>query len=810
VLLFVIPGSFAYAAEQWLTTRFKVHVGNPYLGDMTDIGENVHYYEREDFFGISDASRKAFETALQDAAEWYKELGLPPPALEPLIQTDEGPAYQVYVCNHAMLEQWPDDWLEALGIYNNSITKSDYSSCGYNAVTEEIKVGKYFPKCGSDPTRTRIFEINHDLTLDDDGNLNEAGYTTIAHELFHAIHANTPSERSDCKVDNWISEGIADAIAYDMAEKKLAAGEWRYTEVPADGAVAKRFGFRVYAEPLYRSDDVKQYPGNGLPIDFGYQSSSFWRYVADDYVRGWKVLVTEKDGAAPGLLDIPISGTADWKEEVDWLDKGLRGKLGVGLQDLYLLFAANIAYRVAPFKRYNGTPAEDNLDHWARWLFNHCKVIDLGSRQIQTISIDFEPLSTACLRIEPMGKPGMVQVSFIASSGDVSLLKDISIAKTGTTLATRASPVAETVYGPSQGNSATWPTFSQDGSKSAIYVFSNASRTPSQTQKRENFKISAVLPGNNNSARGTLPLPPQSAPPPMKPSYDRHAKTLTQQKAATTKMVQQQMNLDKKSLNPNVAASNVVSRAPNGRNCNDPFKYQPCGPQTRVALGVMPGSYTAPAQTNTAGGQAGQMLAGLQAMSQTSMFDTQESWQELDAIVKTIDGSGVSLAMPMVDYGYSGTFSQAAITVQMSGDRKCSAIGPPDATEMSPLTGKVTIEEYTPAVMIGSFVAPLAEFVEGPDGEGIYKSCGTVTGTFASAAPFVSDERSRIIHDSQEQMADDIVNALGVPAGMAYQMRQDGTLVPQNSVGIGVRIEHWWRLARWRLLLRMRRSRCCR
>ena len=773
--VFVLASPSAYAAENWPTTRFKIHVGSPYIGDMTDVGQNVHLYEREDFVGISNASRKAFETALQQAAEWYKDKGFPPPRLEPLINTDNGLAYQVYVCNRGMMEQVADDLMPGVGFV-------PYSRCGYDGNSGTTDVGGYFPLCGSDTSRTKFFQINHDLALDDNGKLNEEGYVTIAHEMFHAIHANSPAGRSsNCKTQKWIGEGLADAIGYDIAED-LWTGQ--YPVLPGDGYVAKRRGFRVYSEPLYRSDSVNPYSGNGLPIDFGYQASSFWRYIADDYVHGWKVLVTHKKNGPPGLLDIPMSGSASWKDQVDWVDQGLRGKLGVGIQQLYQLFIANISYRVPRFKRYKEKPAKKHLDNWAQLLFGTCKVIDLSNRQIQTVSFDFEPLSSACLRIEPMGKPGMVQVSFIASSGDVSLLKDISIGKSGTTLSTRASPVAETVYGPSP-NAATWPTFQQDGSKSAIYLFSNVARKPSETRKRENFRVSAVLPGNTNSARESLPLPPKSAPPPQQPSYKKHAKTLSQQKAATAKMVQQQMNLDKKSLNPNVAAANVVTRVPNGLNCNEPFKYQACGPQTRISLGVMPGTYIIPGQTNTAGGQAGQMMAGLQAMSQTSLFDTQQRMQELTAVIETIDGSDVSIAMPMVDYGYSGTFNRASITVQMAGDRSCSTFGPPDANQMTRLTGKVTIEEYSPAVMIGRFVAPLAEFVEGPNGEGVYRSCGTVTGSFTSAAPFVGDERSRIIQDSHEQMTEDIMNSLGIPADMAYKMKQDGSLTPQAAGGAG-------------------------
>jgi hypothetical protein len=107
-----------------------------------------------------------------------------------------------------------------------------------------------------------------------------------------------------------------------------------------------------------------------------------------------------------------------------------------------------------------------------------------------------------------------------------------------------------------------------------------------------------------------------------------------------------------------------------------------------------------------------------------------------------------------------------------------------DETGMSPLTGRVTITEYSPLILSGTFSASLAEYVAaaGPNDPPVYQSRGTVSGTFTSVAPFLGDERVTIVHDSQEQMADDIMNSLGVPAGMAQSMREDGTL-PESMGG---------------------------
>jgi hypothetical protein len=52
-------------------------------------------------------------------------------------------------------------------------------------------------------------------------------------------------------------------------------------------------------------------------------------------------------------------------------------------------------------------------------------------------------------------------------------------------------------------------------------------------------------------------------------------------------------------------------------------------------------------------------------------------------------------------------------------------------------------------------------------------------------APWLSDERTEIILDPQQQMADEIANTLGVPADMIYSMKQDGTMPGTPSAGAG-------------------------
>jgi len=198
----------------------------------------------------------------------------------------------------------------------------------------------------------------------------------------------------------------------------------------------------------------------------------------------------------------------------------------------------------------------------------------------------------------------------------------------------------------------------------------------------------------------------------------------------------------------------------------------------QITLSLMPGTYILPGTTNAQGGIAAQTFGGLMAMSQTSLFDTQERVQQLTALIDTIDGNQVNIMTPMFDYGETPAFDNAYINMHMSGGRKWDAIGPPNQNGWSRLRGTVTIDEYSPFVLRGRFTAPLAELVESrvPNQPPIFTPRQTVTGTFTSVAPWLEDDRFTIVMESNEQLADDIANTLGVPAGTINKMKEEGTM----------------------------------
>lgn len=744
------------AAEPWPTTRFKVFAGNPYDGPNANaIGDprmdGFDYLEFEDLVDALDGdAREEIEKAFTEAAEWYKDMGLPPPKLEPLSEDGDGSFYKIYVCKRTSVP--------------------NYSSCGDNPPPGKSIAGAYRSTCRNPQLRSNILVINSKKAVDGK-ELTEEGYQTIAHELMHAIIGNTRFGKAhkSCTVRYWITEGIPDAISFDLVEKK----GWESRYIPNNGnkSILKKYGVRDYSVSVAESSEAIKYT-----------TSSFWRYIADSN-NGWKNLLTDSKGE--GLLDSTMPGRAaddyrrsDWKEEVKWLNKALEQKIGHDLSGIYSLFVNNFIFRIPPVKEYRGKPPEQTLPRWVEVLFGECAVVNLSGLTRQTITLDFNELSTACVLVEPTTVPGLTQVSFQAFNLYERVLKDIRIGQAGTALDVRATRANANAIAP--GYLAGWLGFQQDGQQRTYYLVSNVAAEAENTQARR-LMMTVARTEITNNGMATVPMPPaRVAERPMNPSFRKHARSLAEQKQATTKMIQQQMNLDKESLNPNVDSAANISRRLNQPDCSQPFRYNVCGPHLTISLGLVPGTFIIPGQTNTQGGIAAQAFAGMQAMAATSLFAGDEA-KALSERIESIDGHKVGIAIPLIDYGYSGTISNAAISVGMRGGKSLRAIGPPDQNQRTELRGSVTIEEYTPFVISGTFRAPLAEF----DESGNYNQRETISGSFTSVAPWLSDARVTIEMDSIQDMADEIADTMGIPAGMVNRMKEDGTMPGYSSSNSG-------------------------
>lgn len=749
------------AEAAWKIQQFQVFAGAPYQranGAVEAVG--FDWAEMEDLF--PGFNRQEVESAFNAAAVWYSSRGFPEPLLEPVVDTDNGPAYRIYVCS----EQWAASgemhkFAEQLkSLLGATRDIANWASCE--------NWGAYNGRCAMTQGARPVFFLNADGPAFRNGNLTAQGYQTVAHEIFHAIQANTVMGKSPnpCKLGKWITEGMADAVSMDVLDDL-----WKGVSQPkGDGWVSKKFGVRPYEETFARDKG-------------GYPVSSWWRFLAD-LNGGYDYLLTGRDGL-PGVFDFEVRKAGDWRSEVMWLDEGLLTKFNMRLNELLGLFMNDYAMRVPPLSWTSGNPDKD-VPKWVKGVLGECEEIMLSDRKpSHRFSRNIAPLAGDCAWLTVNIAQATTQVSLQAESNDLDLFKDIwvGLAEGGTTLSDAMMAAnSPTGSGKSLG---IWFNYTVRSHAPTLLTFTNAADDP-EASKRRVVLFDISMPSATNSLRGNAPAGPgKAAPPAQKPSYKKHTQTLQKKTAATTAMVAAQKRLDMESLSPNASQSTSISMRPEERQCREPFKYQACGPYTSFSLELVPGTYANIVQVSGSGGNAGQILSTMMGQAMSTPLDGGSAMTDLAEKLEAIDAASVSITMPFIDYGFTGTINNAMISTSVGGIAMQS-VGPLDSSYQAPLNGSVSIEEFTPMGIRGSYSAPLAHFeaAPGPNEPPIHVRGPTLTGTFNQVAPWLSDRRVQPIElQTHEEIANEVGKSLGVSPEMMRAMRDGGKIPGGGGAG---------------------------
>jgi len=372
LLVPVTPGF----AKEWEIKEFEVLAIDPYRGDL-DRPELLGLgYMAEDIISLvirlSRMSPKDFEAAriplveihpdakllmeshLSATAIELERWGFPEPRLEPVVTTADGRrAYRVYIVASGSDLLTPD----AAGAYHGR-------SCVFGAERPEESI---------------IVLDSNDMLINQQVKGVRA-LSTLSHELVHATQWATRFFGGSCTKSpgDWITEGTASAIGWDLARK--------YSEAPDPTVSAKPFwGARSYSKqrlPLSEND--------GLPIDEKlqrYWTSSFWRYLAEYQasIRGAGGPPTP----APGPVDYSyladflslnpaprdcIHNGAECDAEVAALDGWLKSRYDdKGLRERFTRFVANLA----GYDEYR--PVFDNYIYFQQDTLDSCSTVLLSS-----------------------------------------------------------------------------------------------------------------------------------------------------------------------------------------------------------------------------------------------------------------------------------------------------------------------------------------------------------------------------------------------------------------------------------------------
>lgn len=232
-----------------------------------------------------------------------------------------------------------------------------------------------------------------------------------------------------------------------------------------------------------------------------------------------------------------------------------------------------------------------------------------------------------------------------------------------------------------------------------------------------------------------------------------------------------QMRQDASELTPWSVNSARVRRNPVDQcGIGQPFEFIACGPNTRITLALMPGMWGSMEYATTQGGSMGQVLNALKGIGQadgaTTLFD-------LAAEADSRDGSSITLVIPLIDYGFTGTFNNAAISMNRANQEShhgiYQAIGPADALpgpdKGFPLSGTVTIEEYSPFVLRGSFAGSMVDASEADltTDNPVLPVRVNLSGTFNVIAPWRGDDRAvvRLAENIERSVRQDVPTVVG-------------------------------------------------
>lgn len=222
----------------------------------------------------------------------------------------------------------------------------------------------------------------------------------------------------------------------------------------------------------------------------------------------------------------------------------------------------------------------------------------------------------------------------------------------------------------------------------------------------------------------------------------------------------------------------TVKRNPKGNLCvmSQPFEFLACGPATTISLALMPGMYGSLDHTTTQGGQAAQIMDQLLGAGQVTGPNTLE---ELARQADAVDGSSITITIPLIDYGYTGTFRNAAISMNRANrDSHYSiyeAVGPrdalPGAEKGFPLSGQVTILEYTPWVLRGTFSAAMVDKAQSDMtvDDPVLTVVHQLSGTFNVIGPWRGDDRAEVgvRQDLERSVRQDVGSVFELPGSVA-------------------------------------------
>lgn len=720
-------------AQDWPTTDFLVREGSPDMDysasqsaqkALNKINETLDHPldalggsgpESAELPPLSAAVKADMEAYLQSVADYLQRAGFPAPLLLRTDQMADLPGTQI--AYPAYVYAFP-----------SSPQKKRSTEYAY-----------YSHIC--DDGSTSYIHINGPQFLSD-GKIAAKGFGDLAHELFHAVQRNTRVGRENCKsgYGAWINEGQAEAFGHDMARK--------FRGKAGDAPLSRWGGRQSYAADLY----VKSSEESKYRHDLAYQTSSFWRYLAEAWhlrERG-----QASGGAKPGpdmssdygtdygYLAVMMNRSFDGggaQAELQWLNDWLEAELWGGLDRVYTdfisVFADYGAYRITSKRS-----VEESRRRWRDVVLggnpnkNHpaCKTVKLNQQHSNAAAkLTLKKVASSCIEVDISAYTTPKTFDVSITTADKPHMRQLHLTLAGGQQLQMAAPMKDI---PESGRVMSSWRFEMDPAESQVLIVTNVARAPGSTRIQD-IDVDIALAGHDSSEQ----------PQPYRSGKGQQTAGATVVPGPAGAHQARALRHQKMTGETHGAGSTRWEYEPQPNKCSSKNHWRSnCEAVARIELtivhpvemgGITPSS-------DASGG----IIASMMEMVPSANFAQIGQFQNY---LDDTPGITIALEVPAIDYGYTGAVSDARIRV--SGGRGnhdlISLAGKPVDSHppctYGPPVGRVTIEEFSPVILRGSYTAAVIEAAFPRN----VKRCPTaavvknISGSFIVTAPLMQDQR---------------------------------------------------------------------
>ena len=599
--------------------------------------------------------------------------------------------------------------------------------------------------CSQPKTPRKIISLNSDWYGADD-TISDMNYQTLAHEVFHAVHYSSEyAKKFRCAGPNWLIEGTADAIGVYLA-REIKNVEFKNEYRTGDVQFLKVHGGRNYAQALHLPDAKTQHD---------YMTSSFWRFLAEESyasIHGKDLNGTKKTPEdyryLANIFNKPYGVHPGPAGQLTWLDQRMKGETHIrgNLAHLYPRFVSRYAdYMESRIADKLGGFSAAREHAWLSQGFTGCdEAATVGDGASATYETELQPIAAHCFRVNVV--PGALKqfVYLQVMHEDKSILEQLRISlPDGSDVRT---PVILSQDNEQPPHFALW-TFPHYFANDGTYIISNVAETPAQTRTAKlTFNLSM-----SDWRADMITLPPR----PVKkrpPKAERPPTRKAEQREELKKVLEKPLD--------HLGPVTKVTRTEDKGSCQGTERQlNLCGPQLTIKLSLSP--LDVDLDTSLSGGQMADIVDILAIDGSNPMGNMHRytgAFAETEKALENMDASTITISIPLVDYGFSGSFDNAHIEVYKADKRlrNYQAYGPPVVgpvrTYWAPPTGKVTITQYSPMAIEGTFSAGLVDEdeLESRDNPVVSQR---ISGRFFVPAPLLHDDRYQMDDEPIRQQA---------------------------------------------------------